>query len=259
LKSTGFLKAAALAAALSGFGAPASHAAVSAADAQTIAALTAELDQLEADLVKAEDTAAIKRLQRAYGYFLDKGMWPDLAELFTDDATAAYPAGRFVGKKNITQHVWRNVGDGDVGLKDRRLYNHMVLQPVVTLGPDGKTAKGRWRVLAMIGRLQDAEGKGGMASWAGGVYENEYRKENGVWKISSLTYYSDFAFPYEGGVAKVAPYKPPEPGAAPRERQMRLAQPPDAPRAQACPGFPAACIEPYHYNNPVSGREAPKQ
>ena len=31
--------------------------------------------------------------------------------------------------------------------------------------------------------------------------------------------------------------------------------PADRPRNQACPGFPYACIEPFHYNNPVTGRE----
>jgi len=258
LKTIGLLKVAALAAALAGLATPASYAAVSAEDAKTIAALSTELDQLETELVKAEDVAAIKRLQRAYGYYLDKGLWADLAELFTDDARAAYPAGVFVGKKNITQHVWRNVGDGEIGLKDNRLYNHMVLQPVVNVAPDGKTAKGRWRVLAMIGRLADADGKNGSAMWAGGIYENQYVKQNGVWKISDLIYYSDYSYPYEGGIAKVAPYKEPEPGVAPPRRQMRLAQPPDAPRNQACPGLPAACYEPYHYNNPVSGREPPK-
>ena len=45
--------------------------------------------------------SAIKRLQRTYGYFLDKGMWTDLAEYFTDDAEANYPAGVYIGKESI--------------------------------------------------------------------------------------------------------------------------------------------------------------
>ena len=49
-----------------------------------------------------------------------------------------------------------------------------MLQPVVTRAPDGKTAKGRFRVLAMLGSY------GGAAVWAGGLYENEYVLENGV-------------------------------------------------------------------------------
>ena len=66
-----------------------------------------------------------------------------------------------------------------------------MLQPVVTLAPDRKTAKGRLRVLAMLGSY------GGAAIWAGGVYENEYILENGVWKIKDLHYYSRYSGRYE--------------------------------------------------------------
>lgn len=224
------------------------------ADARKIAALTRELDAAEAELQAAEDVSAIKRLQRAYGFFLDKGLWDDLADLFTDDARADYPAGIFIGKASIREHVWKNIGDGTIGLKDRRLYNHMVMQPVVDLAPDGKTAKGRWRVLAMIGRLGDDK-TAGQATWAGGIYENTYVKENGVWKIKDLRYYDGFAAPFEGGWAKVAPIKPDAPPAAPTGRRFALAKPPDQPRDQACPGYPSACIQPFHYANPVTGRE----
>jgi len=40
------------------------------------------LAHLQAEVVHAEDVSAIKRLQRTYGYYLDKGMWSDLAEFF---------------------------------------------------------------------------------------------------------------------------------------------------------------------------------
>ncbi len=57
------------------------------------------LNRLEAEVAAAEDFSALKRLQRAYGYYLDKGMWEDLAAFFTDDAVANYPAGVYVGTR----------------------------------------------------------------------------------------------------------------------------------------------------------------
>jgi hypothetical protein len=143
--------------------------------------VNARLDRLEAEIAAAEDVRAIKKLQRAYGYYVDKGMWQDVAALFTDDAVANYPAGVFVGGPSIRQHLFMNVGGvkvGEVGLGDGRLYNHMNIQPVVHLDADGKTAHGRWRAFAMFGNF------GGGAVWAEGVYEMVYAKDHGVWKIS---------------------------------------------------------------------------
>ncbi|MEY4763191.1 MAG: hypothetical protein RLZZ200_3048 [Pseudomonadota bacterium] len=201
------------------------------------------LRRLEAEVTAAEDVSAIKRLQRTYGYFVDKGMWTDVAGYFTDDAVANYPAGTFVGKASIREHLHRNVGGvqpGEVGLGDRRLYNHMSLQPVIHLDPGGRTAKGRWRALAMFGSF------GGNATWAEGIYEMQYEKSGGVWKISGLDYHPGFGAPYATGW--VLPATPDGAVRAPR----RLAHPADRVRTATCEGFPAACIAPFHYANPAT-------
>ncbi|HET7923715.1 MAG TPA: nuclear transport factor 2 family protein, partial [Rhodanobacteraceae bacterium] len=213
------------------------------AAAQSADGLGARLDALEAQVVAAEDVAAIKRLQRQYGYYVDKGMWEDIADLYTDDAVANYPAGTYIGRDSIRKHLYMNVGGGQVGengLPDNRIYNHMNIQPVVHLEPGGQTAKGRWRAFAFFGTF------GGGATWAEGVYEMTYTKVGGVWKISNLDYHSGFSAPYATG------WVPPEPapaGGAPRAPRS-LAHPADRPRAAECPGFPAACVGPYHYTNP---------
>lgn len=205
------------------------------------AATAARLDRLENEIAAAEDIRAIEKLQRAYGYYVDKGMWEDVAALFTDDAVGNYPAGVFVGKTSLRQHLFMNVGGGnlgDIGLGDNRLYNHMQIQPVVHLDPGGRTAKGRWRALAMFGSF------GGGATWAEGVYEIGYAKDHGVWKIRTLDYYSGFGAAYQTGW--VPPQTPRPAGAARR----KLAHPADRERNLDCDGFPAACIAPFHYENP---------
>jgi acetyl esterase/lipase len=209
--------------------------------------LDARLDRLEAEIIAAEDMRAIKRLQRAYGYYLDKGMWEDLAALFTDDAVANYPAGVFVGKQSIRRHLFLNVGSGklgEIGLGDNRLYNHMSIQPVVHLDPGGKTAKGRWRAFAMFGAF------GANATWAEGVYEVQYAKVDGVWKISKLDYHAGFAAPYETGWIAPQPAKAGSSAATPVRARRSLRHPPDRERKMECEGFPAACLAPFHYENP---------
>ena len=231
-------------AALAAFSLAACLAAVPVALAAAADELAARVTRLEAEVVAAEDLRAIKKLQRTYGYYLDKGMWTDLAEYFTDDAVANYPAGVYIGKASIREHLYRNVGNvpmGQVGLGDNRLYNHMNIQPVVHLDPGGRTAKGRWRAFAYFGSLN------GGATWAEGVYAMTYAKDNGVWKIKTLNYYGTFTAPYEGGWGRKRE------AAAPPARKM--AHEPDQPRDQeACPAYPRACLPPFHYKNPVSGR-----
>lgn len=201
--------------------------------------LQQRLDNIETEVARGEDVRAIKKLQRSYGYYVDKWMWDDVANLFAADAVANYPNGVFVGRASIREHLIKNIGGGKIGLADGRLYNHMILQPVIHLDPGGRTAKGRWRVLAMFGSF------GGSATWAEGVYEFTYVKDAGVWKIQTLDYYSGFGAPYATGwVASPGP-TPGSPGGA-----RKLAYPPDRPRSADCEGFPAACIAPFHYQSP---------
>ncbi|HTY48651.1 MAG TPA: nuclear transport factor 2 family protein [Steroidobacteraceae bacterium] len=204
------------------------------------AGLALRVMRLTADVELAEDLRDIEKLQRAYGYYVDKGLWEDAAALFTEDAVANYPAGIYVGRPSIREHLYRNVGGGrmgDLGLGDGRLYDHMNIQPVVHVDAGGRTAHGRWRALAMFGAL----GRG--ATWAEGVYEMQYRKEGGVWRISKLDYYPGFGASYKTGWAA------PGAGAMPVSRR-HLAHPPDRERTAYCAGFPKACIAPFHYGNP---------
>jgi hypothetical protein len=217
-------------------------------DAQRIAALTARLDALEAQVQQAEDVAAIKRLQRTYGFYLDRGLWEDLTDLFTEDAVGIYPAGVFIGRDSLRPHFLENNGRGYLGFEEGRLGNHMVMQPVISVDPGGTTAHGRWRALAQLGQYGES------ASWAGGVYEIDYRKEDGVWKIARLEYFSTFGAPYDRGWVGSAPGEAPPPGPA-DSRFANLPHPPDEPsRAAACPSYPGVCIPPFHYDNPASGR-----
>lgn len=174
----------------------------------TLADLDRRLNQLTAKLDRAESIRAVKRLQRAYGHYSEFGLWHDLADLFSDQAVGHYPAGRLVGKEKIRELFLRDVGRNVLGLEDNRLYPHIVFSPVVTLSADGNRAKGRWRILAMLG------GYGGNASWAGGVYENEFAREEGVWKIVSLQFHSQYGGRYQEGL-RPTPRAEPEALSAP--------------------------------------------
>lgn len=210
--------------------------------AERLGALEAELATLEHDAQILEDTKAIKRLQNAYGYYVDKKLSGEIGALFADaPGTTAELGGLgvYVGKARIAEFYDKIIG-GE-GLEEGQLFNHMILQGVVHVDPDGRTAKGRYRALIQIGE------HGKSATWAEGPYENEYVKENGVWKFGKVHWYQTFSAPYSPGWHKSAePMNPP------------LADfPPDRPPTEQYQSYPSAYQVPYHYRNPVSGRCEP--
>ncbi len=154
-------------------------------------AAPSQLQRLEAGVRAEESVRAIKRLQYTYGHYLDSGLWADVGELFTDDAVATFQSGSVKGRAAIRQHFMEDADRKAPGLGEGQLYLHLLLQPIITLGADGKTAKGTWHEVAMLGQY------GKSASWAGGIYENEYVLENGAWKIRSLHLYPQYAGTYD--------------------------------------------------------------
>jgi hypothetical protein len=164
-----------------------------------------QIAQLEARADRLKDANDIKRLQRAYGYYFDQGHWSQIADLFAPEATVEYGNdGVHVGRARIHEYL-KALGGGHEGLVQGQMHNRLVLQPVVHVAPDGRTAKGRWRTVLMLGEY------GKSASWGEGTYENEYAKVDGAWKIAKVRWYEGFIAPYQGGWAKVniAAFVPP--------------------------------------------------
>ena len=167
-----------------------SFAAAAKNDNTNLASLQKQVASLETGVSAAEAIRAVKRLQYAYGHYAEFGLWQDLADLFAQNGVGHYPSGS-LDREGIRKLFLDVVGKGKIGLDDGQLYPHIMLQPVVTVEEDGRKVRGRWRVLAMLGSY------GGDAIWAGGVYENEYILEKGVWKINDLRYYSKYTGRYE--------------------------------------------------------------
>jgi len=203
----------------------------------------AEIAGLQGRADRLKDANDIKRLQRAYGYYVDKAEWDQVADLFALDGSVEYAnEGVYLGQSRVREYLKR-LGGGHNGLVEGQLNNHMILQPVVHVAPDGASAKGRWRALIQVGQYKKD------AQWGEGTYENEYVKEGGVWKIRKLHWYVSFLAPYEGGWAKVKPLDA-FVGAVVKDF------PPDKPPTVDYKPYPAAFVPPYHYENPITGQPA---
>src|SRR5215471_1494281 len=155
-----------------------------------LSAIRTRLAQVESSLHKAQAIRDIKRLQYSYAHYAESGLWFDLGDLFAANGVAHYAQGDYRGPESLRKFYLQELGRGQMGLADGRIYPHIMIQPVVTVAEDGKTANGRWHVIAMLGSY------GTSASWAGVVYENKYVLEEGVWKIAELSYSSQYTGRY---------------------------------------------------------------
>lgn len=208
-----------------------------AVDAQRVAALQEQLAELQARKQRIEDSNAIKRLQRAFGYYMSEALWDEVVELFAEDATLEFGRdGVYAGKARIRAYLYA-LNDGRMGLAEGQLHEHLQLMPVVTLSEDGNTAKARWRSIMLLGEL------GGEALWGEGPYENEYVKEAGIWKLSRLRWFQTLLVPYEGGWARHADYNQ---GIWVSDRL-----PPDAPPTAPYGSWPETFLPPFSFANPV--------
>ena len=77
---------------------------------ETIIALQNELAELTARVQANEDFNEIANLQRIYGYYVDKGQWEQVADLFSDEGTMEI-AGRgvFEGRERILEYLYHIV------------------------------------------------------------------------------------------------------------------------------------------------------
>ena len=203
-------------------------------------ALEKRIAEFEARLSVQEDIEAINKLTRAYGYYIDKNLWDQVVDLFSEDCSVEIAArGVYLGKKGADRLFRMVMGGGKIGLSPGRLFNHFQLQGIVDVDPGGLSAKGRWRAFIQVASF------GGSAIWSEGVYEDEYVKENGVWKFKKMKFWSTYYTPYEEGWAK-----------------RNLANngpskdyPPDLPSSGDTSVLPnSIAFPPFHYKNPVSGK-----
>jgi hypothetical protein len=206
-----------------------------------------DLKELEKRLQVVEDTIQIDRLEKIYGYYLDNGQQQKVVDLFSDNAESIEIADRgvFKGKEGIRRFFFEYLGGGRLNGDAQELSStgimlfHMQHQGVITVDPDGKTAKGRWYM--MMVQAFPAETGGPPRSVLGhGVYENEFIKEDGVWKIKKMFMSLHFRSPIEGGWVDTPVIAG---GRAPQS---------DAPPTAYNP-YPNMEIVPFHWKHPVTG------
>ncbi len=202
----------------------------------------AQIESQSARLRELEDISAIKQLQRKYGYYVQHMLREEIVDCFADgpDVRLNWLEGVWKGKEGVRTYFREGIPPPGF------LHQVMQIEGVVTLAPDGQTARGRWYAFGGINIPFDGKWR---KSFCSGTYEFAYIKQNGVWKILTVDWMINYsvAIPEEvwsspeliGKAILDSGYKPP-PASEPGN--------PDDPR------FKSGYIFPFHFTHPVTGR-----
>jgi hypothetical protein len=196
----------------------------------------------EKELMTLKDIEAIKKLQKAYGYYVEHMMYQEIVDCFSDspDVVLNWLEGQWLGKEGVKKYF-------AFMQKAPPTFQHQVMQiaGIVDIELDGKTASGRWYA---FGGIFFPLPEGMRRSFVTGIYENRYIKEDGVWKILSIKWVIPYA------VSMPGEWRMPEDVNRPYLAGQWRGPAPDVPIDSKDMRYVTGYIFPFHYKHPVTGR-----
>ena len=211
----------------------------------TVKEMEARLKALEKKVALLEDVNEVKRLQRAYSYYVQHMMRDEIYDCFADspDVVLHWLEGTWRGKEGVKRYF--GIGSDRPEPPPGFLHQVMPIAGVVDVEPNGKRAKGRWY---SFGGVAVPNEKGELnGSIVGGLYEIEYIKQNGVWKMLKV----DWIIPLNIRIPKDSWGSAEELG---KHIKGFKGPKPDIPMPDFDPRFVSGYIFPFHYNHPVTGK-----
>jgi len=110
----------------------------------TLAALAKEMAELRHELGILQDIQAVRTLQFKYGYYMDKGLYDEVVDLFADQGELHFMGGIFRGRAGLTRlycgRLRSGFTDGNNGPVYGLLAEHLQLQDIVDIA---RTARAR--------------------------------------------------------------------------------------------------------------------
>jgi hypothetical protein len=211
--------------------------------AARVEALEKKVKAQEKQLTVLKDIEAIKKLQKAYGYYVEHMMYQEIVDCFADrpDVCLNWLEGQYLGKEGVKKYFeFMKVSPPN--------FSHQVMQiaGIVDIDPDGKTASGRWYA---FGGIFIPRGDDVRRSFVSGIYGNRYIKEKGVWKILSIKWVIPYAVRIAGEWAM------PEDVNRPYIKGEFRGPKPDVPIDLDDGRYLSGYIFPFHYRHPVTGKE----
>ena len=221
-------------------------------DETQIAALSRRIDELEHQLGIQQDIHAVRRLQYAYGYFIDKSQYDEVVDLFPTRARSGFFGGIYRGKAGIRrlyiERFRNNFTEGHNGPRYGWLLDHLQIQMIVDVAPDRRTASVRGRSLMQAGLHETASGRQ-RAWWEGGTHEHPLRAARLGSGRSAPRLSTPHGGQQEGWAKTPIDFIPMSSVTYPEDPLGPDALLDPMPRL-----WPATDIVPFHYEHPVTGK-----
>lgn len=201
-------------------------------------------------LTRAEAFDAAENLGNAYGAYINRFSWDEMAALFAVDGWREAPfIGVIAGRQHIREATRVRYGDAQPSAAFQAV--HMLTQPYVTVSQD--EVSGTWRAQMRSRLVQMNSSASGPGSWMAGVYEWQLeRAASGAWAFAGMDLDYTWMAPYAGAWTAADPALA---GALQSSPEQMARYRIDAPiRGATGVPFPAIEALPFHYANPVSGR-----
>lgn len=218
--------------------------------------LREQLRELTRQVTQLADIHAVRTLHFKYGYYIDMCLYDEACALFADEGEVRFLNGIYRGQAGVRRLYcgWfrKLFTGGHNGPTHGLLLDHLQLQDVVDIAPDGRTARARFRALMLAGQHQSKQPRiepFPEACWEGGIYENAYVKEHGLWKIQLLNYNMLWQADYAPGWARSGVHLPALTRTFPEDPQG-----PDELLPAVPATWPQTRVVPFHYPHPITGK-----
>ncbi|NLV49366.1 MAG: SnoaL-like domain-containing protein [Clostridiales bacterium] len=213
---------------------------------EAVLSLQEKLSEKEKQIQDLLDIEAIERLQNIYGYYLEHWMSEEIIDLFADhpEVSATFVEGTYLGIEGVRRYFGRMRFAAPTFL-------HQVMQvsPVITLSDDRRRAKGRFYGYGTICSAMKNDKIDPM--YMSVVYEMEFIRQDGVWKILKLAFLMHYAYKHDSEQKAV----PDENKTEPRERPSFSSNLSPDIWAEYDTQYPSGYIYPMHFKHPVTGKK----
>lgn len=142
--------------------------------------------ELAARIQRLNDEDAVRNLQHAYGFYVDRRMWTDVVDMFTEMGTATIDdVGSFMGPAGVRAAMEKWMGPE--GLDAGVLNAHIIFNTIVDVAPavNGSMAQEAVSRGLEVGFLANANTTTG--AWKFSIFSNRFVKgDDGLWRFKDL-------------------------------------------------------------------------